>query len=565
MADKPRWLKDFFFPPAERSIGLKILPYAVVVLALILLLAGVSAGWEATNSTEFCGLACHTMPPQYITHANASHSRVTCEECHLGRAPLAVQIPRKIQYSWLTGSALVFNTYEYPIRAKTMRPAVDACETCHYPPTFSGDKLLEINKYASDQKNSLTIISLLLKTGGGSMREGLGYGIHWHIENPVYFYSEDAENQKIPYVRVTLADGSIKEYVDIEANFDKSKVDSNQLQYMDCNTCHNRTSHQILTPSAAMDQMLSRGLISSNIPEIKKMGEEVLAVNYKSEEEAQNAFLAMETYYQETYPDFYKDNSGLVKTAIQAIQDKYKVSAFIDQKMFWNTHPDNIGHETSPGCFRCHDGKHLTVEKEAVRLECNLCHSIPVVSAATDLVTNIELNRNVEPQSHLHTNWITLHNQVFDASCQACHSVGNPGGKDDSSFCSNSACHGSSWPYAGFDAPLLREALKDQIPSAPPTPAPAPTTSPGEEVGFNVIEGMMQAKCIACHGDTGAAGLSLNSYAGLMKGSSKEVVVVPGNALESVIVKVQQSGHAMQFTMDELNLLIQWINEGAIE
>ena len=209
MAGKPNWFKDFFFPPVERPVGLKILPYVVVVVVLMLLLIGVSAGWETTNTTSFCGLTCHTMPPQYVTHSVSNHTRVTCEECHLGRAPLIIQIPRKIQYSWQTGSSLVLNTYVYPIRAKSMRPALEACETCHYPETFTGDKLLEINQYASDEINSASTVDLLLKTGGGSARQGLGNGIHWHIENPVYFVATDVDRQTIPYIKVTNPDGTI--------------------------------------------------------------------------------------------------------------------------------------------------------------------------------------------------------------------------------------------------------------------------------------------------------------------------------------------------------------------
>lgn len=562
MAEKKKWLRDFFFPPPERPVGLKILPYAAVILVGILLIVGVSIGWEETNSTEFCGLACHTMPPQYITHANGPHARVTCEECHLGRAKLGVQIPRKIQYSWQTGSALVFNTYEYPIRATTMRPAIDACETCHYPQTFSGDKLLTLEKYAADEQNTPTTVSLLLKTGGGSKRQGLGNGIHWHIENPVYFYTEDPEKQVIPYIRVSNEDGSITEYVDIEANFDKSKINEGTLEFMDCNTCHNRTSHEILSPSTAMDEMLSRGLINPAIPSIKVKGEELLGAKYESEAAASEAFNGLDAFYSQNYPDYYQANKQLITGAIQAIQDTYSKSAFIEQEMFWNTHPDNIGHETSPGCFRCHDGKHLTETKEAVRLECNLCHSIPVVSNKMDLVARIEIPRGIEPQSHLNTNWITLHRQVFDNTCQSCHAVGNPGGSDNSSFCSNSVCHGSVWPYAGFDAPALRDALKDQLPAGA---SEATAVTAGGEATFAVISDLLKASCSACHGESGMAGLSLNSYAGLMAGSKNGVVVVPGNAAESVIVKVQQSGHAVQFSAEELNLLIEWIDSGAIE
>ena len=47
----------------------------------------------------------------------------------------------------------------------------------------------------------------------------------------------------------------------------------------------------------------------------------------------------------------------------------------------------------------------------------------------------------------------------FDQTCQACHDVSNPGGVDNTSFCSNSACHGIGWEYAELDAPGLAEVL----------------------------------------------------------------------------------------------------------
>ena len=120
--------------------------------------------------------------------------------------------------------------------------------------------------------NSASTVDLLLKTGGGSARQGLGNGIHWHIENPVYFVATDVDRQTIPYIKVTLPDGTIKEYVDVQSDFKVADVKSADLIKMDCNTCHNRTSHLILAPAKAMDQLLSRGLISTSIPDIKKKG-----------------------------------------------------------------------------------------------------------------------------------------------------------------------------------------------------------------------------------------------------------------------------------------------------
>ena len=69
-----------------------------------------------------------------------------------------------------------------------------------------------------------------------------------------------------------------------------------------------------------------------------------------------------------------------------------------------------------------------------------------------------------EPDSHFNPNWISLHNQAFDSSCAACHTMDDPGGTSNTSFCSNSAYHGNVYTYAGFDAPALREILKAQLP-----------------------------------------------------------------------------------------------------
>ena len=68
---------------------------------------------------------------------------------------------------------------------------------------------------------------------------------------------------------------------------------------------------------------------------------------------------------------------------------------------------------------------------------------------------DIEISRGPEPDSHKNPNWITGHRDYFDRSCQKCHTVTDPGGTSDTSFCSHSAGHGPVWEFAGFDAPGL--------------------------------------------------------------------------------------------------------------
>ena len=69
-----RWLRRFFLPPAEASLTVRILPYAVLgALTLVVLVSGAYA-WDYTNSPQFCGTVCHTMPPEYTAYLTSPHA-----------------------------------------------------------------------------------------------------------------------------------------------------------------------------------------------------------------------------------------------------------------------------------------------------------------------------------------------------------------------------------------------------------------------------------------------------------------------------------------------------------
>jgi len=557
-------IRNFFFPPHGTPRRMLILPYATLGILTLSLLVGGAYAWDYTNSPTFCGTTCHTMPPEYAAYQVSPHARISCVECHIGREFIGNQIFRK------AGDvrhivAMTFQTYEYPIRVKNMRPAPEICEKCHSPEKFSDDSLRVITHYHEDQ--TPYNIYLVLKTGGGAKREGLGRGIHWHIENPVYYYPVDGEEQTIPYVQVVQDDGSTVEYVDIESGFDPATMDKSKLKQMDCITCHNRITHRIYTPEESLDRALSLGQISTDIPEIRQKGIEALRGNYASQSEALIGIAGLENYYKSYYPDYYGTNSAVVDDAIQVLQQIYNDSVFVDQKVSWDSHPTNVGHIDSPGCFRCHDGKHLNTDQQAIRLECNLCHSIPVVAEQQDFVTDIEISRGAEPESHLSPNWISLHNQVFGKSCTACHTTDDPGGVSNTSFCSNSACHGNVYTYAGFDAPSLREILQVQLPALQPeedtTNVPVLTGAPTYD---NYVGLLFEAKCSACHGGLKSGGLFLLSYEGVMNGSDNGPVVIPGDSENSVLFQVQSTGaHFAKLTSEELDIVKQWIDDGASE
>jgi nitrate/TMAO reductase-like tetraheme cytochrome c subunit len=556
-------LKRFFFPPADSPRWLITLPFLVLAVIFIALVSGGIYGWDYTNSPKFCGTTCHTMPPQNATYLNSPHANVYCTECHIGRSTFGQQIARKTEDMYEVYS-MVFHVYEFPIQASRSRPARVTCEKCHQPEAFSGSKLLTISHFLPDQNNTPLSTYLIMKTGGGVTLDGTGTGIHWHIMSKVEYYTTDPLSQTIPFVRVHNADGTTTDYVDTESDIDPAKIDTSQLKTVDCITCHNRVTHNFALPGDSVDSAMASGLISPTIPEIRKKAVEVLTVSYGSQEIAMSGIAGLENYYTQYYVDFYSSNKDLIKSAITELQAIYNQTVFVDQKVDWTAHPNNLGHINSPGCFRCHDGKHLNAQQQAIPLECNLCHSIPVVASSQDFVTRIEISRGPEPSSHLNPNWISLHNSVFDTTCSNCHTIADAGGTSNTSFCSNSACHGTVFQYAGFDAPSLRTILQSQL----PTPTQAPTQAPvvGNPTYDANIQPIFVASCTMCHNTASpTAKLDLSTFAGVMKGGQDGVIVVPRDSANSLVIKIQSAKHFQNLTPDQLALVKQWIDAGALE
>ncbi len=422
--------------------------------------------WEYTNSAPFCGTTCHTMPPEYAAYQVSPHARVPCVDCHLGQESVLSALPRKAMEIRHVVFALT-RTYETPIFVKSLRPARFTCEKCHYPQKFSSDRLVTRHHFAKDEKNSEYITVLVMKTGGGSRREGLGKGIHWHIENQVWFIATDDLRQEIPYVRQIDENGNVTEYFDVEANLPPDFVERNldKLHRMDCIDCHNRISHQFLSPDRAMDEALFRRQIPRDIPEIKKFAVQVLSAPYPDHDSARKGIERLEEIYRIKYPEWYanEQNRAKLRNAIEQLKVMYTRMVFPDMKVSWDVHPDNIGHKYFPGCFRCHDGKHISKDGKPIRLECNICHSIPVVIGPGLSAMPITLVKPEEPESHRDPMWIAKHRFEFDHSCAGCHNVANAGGTDNSGFCANSACHGTEWRYAGLNAPEVRRMMEEEI------------------------------------------------------------------------------------------------------
>lgn len=547
-------------PERTASWGKRLLPYIILVSAGLVAFIVAGAGWEYTNRSEFCGTACHTMPPEYLSYLVSPHANVKCVECHIGRATIAEQFTRKAQ-DITHVIRFIGADYEVPIYSKKLRPASQVCERCHNPEKFSPNSLTTLTTYDAAKNNELSEIHLFFKTGGGTQREGRGKGIHWHIENQVEYIATDEPHldQEIPWVRVTYADsGETETFTDIDTALPADFVETNQerLKTVDCMTCHNRVSHKFVSPDDALDDAMVRGVISPAIPYIKQNAVTVMERQYPTMEEAIRAIDGLRDYYQTNWRDYYAAEGAVVDQAVTELTGLYQRMVFPTMDASWTTHPDNLGHKEWAGCFRCHDGKHVNEKQESIRIECNLCHSIPVKNPADGSAPEVTLTETYEPESHVDTNWIARHRFEFDGTCEGCHTVTNPGGSDDSSFCANSACHATDWKFAGLDATGMIELTNVLAASLP--------TYPETKLTWNDLVGpILAARCVACHG--GTAGLYLDSYQGLLAGGNLGPAIVPGNAEESLLIQLQQQGHPNSLAPRELEWMIEWINAGAVE
>jgi hypothetical protein len=58
-------------------------------------------------------------------------------------------------------------------------------------------------------------------------------------------------------------------------------------------------------------------------------------------------------------------------------------------KLDWGTYPDHIGHEQSPGCFRCHGGNHSDSDGETITMDCRSCHTIVAYDEASPQILEL--------------------------------------------------------------------------------------------------------------------------------------------------------------------------------
>lgn len=103
----------------------------------------------------------------------------------------------------------------------------------------------------------------------------------------------------------------------------------------------------------------------------------------------------------------------------------------------------------------------------------------------------------------------------------------------------------------------------------PQTPTPMPTKIPvaadGPLTWDSYASPLFLDKCTSCHGAMALGGLSLETYADALAGGNHGPVIIPSNSAESNLVIIQSNAHPVQFTQEEMDNIIKWIDDGAQE
>jgi len=373
-----RYLRVDFNDPSQRGALTFVFTFLVAFIGLSVV--GSYKAYEFTDSVQFCGQLCHTvMAPEYTAYQLSPHARVACVDCHVG-AGATWYVKSKISGARQV-FATAFKTYPRPIPTPVhnLRPAAQTCEQCHWPKKFYGAQLKVFTHYASDEKNTPRQLRMLINVGGGDPAIGAVDGIHWHmnIANEITYVATDEQRQTIPYIHVKDLQGRETDYFAKDSALTKQQIATAQKHRMDCVDCHNRPTHIYVPPDLSVDNSLLAKRLDVSLPFLKQQAVAAITAKYDTTDVAMKGIAkSIESFYETKYPAVARDKQLEVRAAVDELQKIYRNTIFPEMRVNWQTHPNNIGHYYFNGCFRCHDGQHVSADGKVVTKDCQTCHSV---------------------------------------------------------------------------------------------------------------------------------------------------------------------------------------------
>ncbi len=100
-----------------------------------------------------------------------------------------------------------------------------------------------------------------------------------------------------------------------------------------------------------------------------------LEQDYRSKHEGADGIRqAITNFYRDTHPNVASSKKSEIENAVAQVQNIYSRNYDPAMKVNWKNFPDNSGHTYSLGCFRCHDGEHVSDDGKVLSKDCALCH-----------------------------------------------------------------------------------------------------------------------------------------------------------------------------------------------
>ncbi|HZO08172.1 MAG TPA: NapC/NirT family cytochrome c [Myxococcota bacterium] len=325
------------------------------------------------ESEQFC-TSCHVHVPQARSFDQGPHAGIMCVDCHVGEGTRGL-IQSKLQgteqlMSILTDSVKV--PIETAIERGRMVPSAETCEDCHWKEQPAKASVKLIQRYAEDEANTPSTTLLTMNVGGRVM--GGIHGAHHGEGIEIQFVAMDPKRQDIPLVE--YRNSKTKESrTYVKKGADPAAFAGRERLTMQCFDCHNRPAHAFQMPDRAVDRAILLGRMSDSLPFLKKASMEILQAPYATGAAAAAEIpKALASYYQKDRPEVAKDRAADVAQAGLVLADIYSRNVFPEHGVTWGTYVDNRGHQTAPGCFRCHDGEHVTPSGEEISNNCFVCH-----------------------------------------------------------------------------------------------------------------------------------------------------------------------------------------------
>lgn len=403
--------------PAKRAA---FATFSIGTVILLLFTAfGSYKAYEYTETDEFCGTVCHqVMEPEYTAYLGSPHSRVGCVGCHIGSGT-DWYVKSKLSGAYQVYS-VIFKKYSQPIPTpvRELRPAEGTCEQCHSPEHFFSEKKTKYTYYLSDENNTRSDLSMLVKIGGGNSEFGTAEGIHWHmnIDNDIYYIHTDDRRQEIGWVKQVNKDGTEIIYRNKNIEFDENNFPKENLRKMDCIDCHNRPSHIFHQPDKMVNLYMDQNRIDPSLPYIKSISVQALETTYSEKDIALDSIeTIINSFYRTTYRNIYEEKKEQIASAINEVKKIYSRNYFPYMNANWKSFPDNISHVYTPGCFRCHAGNMVSDDGKVVSHDCNSCHLIISQTNNTG-ITRVDL-KGLEFEHP-----VDIGSDIKELVCTDCHS-----------------------------------------------------------------------------------------------------------------------------------------------